>query len=151
MASDAVDDRPDTPADVGPWVERIASTSGPTLVIVDDADRVAGLSFERLGSLRRRDCAVVVAGIAEDLVVPGQWSRPLQPFRGGVLIGPTQHDTDLLHLPLGSPLQRTVPGAGIVVNDGSAEEVLLVSVGGDDESADGPAAGGFDVTQRSES
>jgi S-DNA-T family DNA segregation ATPase FtsK/SpoIIIE len=138
MASDAVDDRPDTPADVAAWVERIASAQGTKLVLVDDADRIGGPSFERLAALRDERCAIVVAGTADELRSSSHWSQPMQRFRGGVLIRPTEQDAELLHLLLGPSSTQFASGTGIVVNDGKVERVLLVSVEHDDPQ-DGPS------------
>ncbi len=117
-------DRPSTPDDVAPWVERIASTSGRRVVLVDDADQLAGPSFERLASLRDSDLIIVVAGANENLRSPDHWTSPLRRFRHGVLLRPAPDDGDLIQVPLGPRLPPFAAHRGYLVNHGEIVPIL---------------------------
>ncbi|MGB0113741.1 MAG: FtsK/SpoIIIE domain-containing protein [Ilumatobacteraceae bacterium] len=118
-------DHPATPSDVAAWVDRIAEATTPRLVLVDDADRLGGPSFERLAALRDDELIVVVAGRGDDLRAPGHWSKPLQRFRHGVLLRPESSDGDLVRVALGARLQRFAPHRGVLVVDG--EQIPLLA------------------------
>ncbi len=128
MATDAVTDRPDTPAAVADWVGRIADASGPRLVLVDDADRLAGPSFDRLASLVAGDLMLVVAAPAHELRSPSHWTRPLQPVGNAALIGPAPGDVEIVDAELDLDAHRFAPRTGLVVVDGAIEHVLFASV-----------------------
>jgi hypothetical protein len=118
-------------------VDRIADSPAPRLVLVDDADRVGGPSFERLAALRDDHLIVVVAGRGDDLRAPGHWSRPLQRFRHGVLLRPEPSDGDLVRVSLGARLPRFEPHRGILVVDGEQTPLLAAVVGADPVDPDG--------------
>lgn len=129
-------DRPGAPADVAAWVDRIAGSGEPRLVLVDDADRVGGPSFERLGTLRDDRLVVVIAGNGDDLRAPGHWSKPLQRFRHGVLLRPEASDGDLVRVSLGARLARSEPQRSILVVDGEQIPLLAATFGGDPSDRD---------------
>ena len=118
-------DTPDRSSDVAAWVERVATTPGRRIVLIDDADRLGGPAFDRLAALRDEQLAVVVAGRADDLRVAGQWTKPLQRFRTGVLLQPGPADGDLVRVSLGARLPAFDAHRGILVVDG--EQVPLVA------------------------
>jgi DNA segregation ATPase FtsK/SpoIIIE, S-DNA-T family len=120
----AVTDAPSEPADVAAWVERIATTPGRRLVLVDDADRIGGPSFERLGAIVDDELIVVMAGRSDGLRSMNHWSKPLQRGRNGVLIRPTMVDGELLRTPLGTRLPRFAPHMGFLVVDGEVTPLL---------------------------
>ena len=89
---------PGSAAAVAGWVDRIVAGTGPRLVLLDDADALAGPSFERLAAARDSAITFVVAGTSEGLRSIGHWSRPLLRTRTGVLLAPTAADGDLLRV-----------------------------------------------------
>ncbi len=119
-------DSPAQPDDVAGWVERILAAPGRRLVLVDDADRLGGPSFERLAAARDDGLIVVVAGRAAELRAAGHWSKPLQRFRNGVLLRPGPGDGDLVRVSLGS---QSVTGEhrGVLVV-GGVQHPLLAAV-----------------------
>lgn len=121
-------DRPDEPVAVAAWVDRIIETSGPRLVLVDDADRLGGPSFDRLAAVRDDHLIFVVAGRADDLRTPGHWSKPLQRFRHGILLRPSPTDGDLVRVALGLRRPRFDAHHGILVVDGEQVPLLAAIV-----------------------
>ncbi len=90
----------------------------PRLVLLDDADALAGPSFERLAAARDGAITFVVAGTSEGLRSIGHWSRPLLRTRTGVLLAPTAADGDLLRVAIPARRGRLAPGHGYLVVDG---------------------------------
>jgi len=140
--SEIVDaDMPATPGDVSAWVDRIEQHTGRSIVLIDDADRLGGPSFERLAALRNDDMIVVVAGRNDDLRSPNHWTRPLMRFRHAVLLRPVATDGDIIRVSLGARVPRFAPGHGLLVVDGDIGPLLAV---GPAAPAVGPAAYGSD-------
>jgi S-DNA-T family DNA segregation ATPase FtsK/SpoIIIE len=120
-------DLPSEPADVSSWVDRIAAHPGRRLVLVDDADRLGGPSFERLAALRDDDLIVVLAGRNDDLRALNHWTKPLQRFRHAVLLRPVATDGEIVRVGLGARLGRFARGHGLFIVDGEVGPVLAVS------------------------
>ena len=120
-------DRPSGSADVSAWVDRATAAGGRRLVLVDDADRLDGPDFERLGALRDDEVIVVVAGRADDLGAPGHWSRPLQRFRHAVLLRPEPSDGDLVQVSLGLGMVDPGPHRGVLVVEGDIVPLLAAT------------------------
>lgn len=129
-------DMPARSDDVADWVDRIEATAGRRVVLVDDADRVGGPSFERLAGLRDDDLVVVVAGRADELRAGGHWSKPLQRYRTGVLLRPDAADADILRVSLGPRVAMFAPHHGVLVVDGAQVLLLAAVIGAADESAE---------------
>ncbi len=123
---DAVDDRPLGPDDVAAWVERIATWTGRRIVLVDDADRLGGASFDRLAALADDQVAVVAAGRVESLRTTGHWTTPLHGWRRGALIRPTASDGELLGVALADDAARLARHAGLLVDHGSTTPFMAV-------------------------
>ncbi len=120
-------DLPATPGEISAWVDRVEQYDGRRLVLIDDADRLGGQSFERLAALRSDDLIVVVAGRNDDLRSAGHWTRPLIRFRHGVLLRPAATDGEIIRVSLGARLPRFGPGGGLLVVDGDVSPILAVS------------------------
>ena len=123
---DAVDDRPLGPDDVAAWVVRIATWTGRRIVVVDDADRLGGASFDRLAALADDQVAVVAAGRVESLRTTGHWTTPLHGWRRGALIRPTASDGELLGVALADDAARLARHAGLLVDHGSTTPFMAV-------------------------
>ncbi len=125
-----VNRRASTPAEVAGWVDEILAGSGsPRVVLIDDADRLAGPSFERLAAVHDDLVAFVIAARPDGLRSVSHWSRPLQQSRTGVLLRPTALDGDLLRVQLGTRLPRFDAGRGFLVNDGELVPVMIATPG----------------------
>jgi S-DNA-T family DNA segregation ATPase FtsK/SpoIIIE len=118
---------------LGSALDMVAAATGPTVLLVDDADevddpdgRLEALVTNRDG--RGDDLLVAAAGRADALAgLYAHWTRALRRHRLGVLLRPRAAvDGDLLGvaLPLRSPV-ATVPGRGYLVEAGTAELVQL--------------------------
>ena len=127
-------DAPGNPGEIAGWVDRIEQSTDKRIVLVDDADRLAGPSIEQLGQLVDDGLIVVVAGRADALRAMGHWSRPLQRFRNGALIRPTAVDGELLRTSLGARLPRFARHRGLLVNDGEISPFLAAIVDTEQES-----------------
>jgi S-DNA-T family DNA segregation ATPase FtsK/SpoIIIE len=117
--------RPRDPAGVADWVDAVAAGAGPAVVLVDDADRLDGPSFERLAEVRRDDITFVVAGTPDGLRAITHWARPLLRTRTGILLKPTPNDGDLLRVQLAPRLARMDVGRGLLVDDGDIVPLLV--------------------------
>ena len=117
------------PAEVAPVVENVLGTTGRRLLLIDDADRLAGPSLDQLAAHRDDNLIAVIAGRADDLRALGHWSRPLQRSRTGVLLRPAATDGDLLRVSLPLRLPRTGPGTGFLVADGVIAPLLVAQPG----------------------
>ena len=99
----------------------VASSAPVVLVLVDDADAIEDPRLESLGSSRRPNLLVVVAGRSDVLRTNyGHWTRPLRRSKLGVLLRPDSDlDGDLLgvRLPRRPPVAMAV-GRGYIVNNG---------------------------------
>jgi S-DNA-T family DNA segregation ATPase FtsK/SpoIIIE len=120
------------PGEVAPLVEHVLAAGGRRLVVVDDADRLAGPSLDELAAHRDDHLIAVIAGRADDLRALGHWSRPLQRSRTGVLLRPVATDGDLLRVALPLRLPVAGPGTGFLVDDGVIAPLLVARPGTDD-------------------
>ena len=129
IASPTVDRRASTPVEVAGWVDEIIAGSGPRVVLIDDADRLGGPSFERLAAVHDDLVTFVIAARPDGLRSISHWTRPLQQSRTGVLLRPTTLDGDLLRVQLGTRLPRFDAGRGYLVNDGELVPVMIATPG----------------------
>jgi DNA segregation ATPase FtsK/SpoIIIE, S-DNA-T family len=115
-------------ADVGPAVEAVATSSGPQVVLVDDAESVddAGGAIQRLLDAHLPDVHIVAAGRADAVrSAYGHWTRDVRRSRLGLFLLPDPDDGDLLSVTLPrKPLPR-VAGRGYLVAAGAAELVQV--------------------------
>ena len=102
-------------------------------MLVDDADRLGGPSFERLAAAHDDTMTIVVAGRPDGLRHVTHWTRPLQQTRTGVLLRPTLLDGDLFRVQLPTRLPRVSLGRGYLVTDG---ELIPLMVAWPDLGAD---------------
>jgi S-DNA-T family DNA segregation ATPase FtsK/SpoIIIE len=124
-----IDHRASTPVEVAGWVDTILGTHGPRLVLIDDADRLGGPSFDRLVTAQDDDLSFVIAGRPDSLRLVSHWTRPLQQTRTGVLLRPTPLDGELLRVPLPTRLPRFAVGRGFLVNDGELVPLMVATAG----------------------
>ncbi len=124
-------DRPQTPPDVARWVDGIEASVGRRVVLIDDAERLGGPSFERLAKIRSDGLIVVVSGRADRLRDSAGWAKPLMRGRTGVLLRPSDQDGELVKTPLGLRLERFAAHRGLVINDGDVTAILAATVGVD--------------------
>ncbi len=121
--------RASTPPEVAAWVEDILAARGPRVVLVDDADRLAGPSFERLAAVDDDVVSFVVAGRPDGLRSVSHWSRPLQQTQTGVLLRPGPLDGEFLRVQLGARVPRFDTGRGFLVNDGDLAPIMIATPG----------------------
>ncbi len=124
-----VNRRASTPVEVAGWVDEIIAGQGARVVLIDDADRFGGPSFERLAAVHDDLVAFVIAARPDGLRSISHWTRPLQQSRTGVLLRPTTLDGDLLRVQLATRLPRFDAGRGYLVNDGELVPVMIATPG----------------------
>jgi len=107
----------------------VTTTSGRRLVLIDDADRLGGPSFDKLAACRDDDLIIVFAGRPDDLRQPSHWTKPMQRFRNGVLLRPGALDGEILRVSLGHRPLRFLPHHGIAVSDGEPTHILAAHTG----------------------
>ena len=104
----------------------IAGTSGPTLLLIDDADMTDDMSGLLSGLLaeRRDDLWCIAAGRADVLRSQyGHWTTEVRRSPHGLALRPNLDlDGDLWHTPLPRRCRdQLVPGRGFLITEGSAE------------------------------
>lgn len=115
---------------VGELVEAVRKSSGPTLVLVDDAERIADPALDGLFDDHRDDLHVIAAGRADALRSLYQhWTRQVRRCRLGISLQPEPElDGDLwqTRFPRHGPAIRQ-PGRGYLVSAGRVELVQVAA------------------------
>jgi S-DNA-T family DNA segregation ATPase FtsK/SpoIIIE len=115
----------------------IVTGRGPTLVLVDDALEIPDADGRLAGLVAGPPPGVhLVVSVRPDRyrAAYGHWAAEIKSSRAGLLLRPDPLDGDLLGRPLPPRLSlASLPGRGLIVADGSIEEVQVVLP--DDQSA----------------
>jgi DNA segregation ATPase FtsK/SpoIIIE, S-DNA-T family len=107
------------------------------LVLIDDADRLEGLVFERLTALDDPRLVLIVAGRIRDLEVPTHWTAPLRRSRAAVILRPLAGDGAMFGLHLRVTSSHPAMGRGLLIDDDTTTPILIA--GPPNANADGGA------------
>jgi S-DNA-T family DNA segregation ATPase FtsK/SpoIIIE len=134
-----------TLAGIDRWAaEFFDQTDRARLVLIDDADRLDGEVFERLGTLDDPRLVVIAAGRTRDLEVPGHWTVPLRRSRAAAILHPLAGDGGIFGLHLRVTSSHPSVGRGLIIDDDKTTPVLL---GGPTEEVLTARPGGTSATR----
>ncbi len=123
-----------TLAGIDKWAaEFFDRTDRARLVLIDDADRLEGETFERLANMSDPRLVVVVAGRTRVLEHPSHWTVPLRRSRSALILRPLAGDGAMFGLQLRVTSVHPGIGRGLLIADDTVTPVILPGPADDPE------------------